>query len=117
MSANVEQVVDDGGEARKVAQVDFIGGKPCGGADGVIVDALDVRELNVPIGLSFVADHDEQYGHSVVDTLDTAVGSEVVGARGVCIDAEELVGERGRFRPNWRPCSERVVTGHPQRGM
>ena len=42
---NVWGVVDGEGKARKAAQVCFVGGKPGGGADGVVIGALDAREL------------------------------------------------------------------------
>ena len=45
MSANVWGVEGGEGKARKAAHVYFVGGKPCGGANGVVIGALDVREL------------------------------------------------------------------------
>ena len=42
MSANVWGVEDGEGKARKAY---FVGGKPGGGADGVVIGALDAREL------------------------------------------------------------------------
>lgn len=59
MSGNVGRVEDGEGEARKAAHVYFIGGQPSGGTAGVVVGALDARELYFPIGLLFVADHGE----------------------------------------------------------
>ena len=45
MSTNVWGVEDGEGKATKVAHVYFFGGKPGGGVDGVVIRALDVREL------------------------------------------------------------------------
>ena len=45
MSANVWGVEDRMGKARKAAHVYFVGGKPGGVADGVVIGALDVQEL------------------------------------------------------------------------
>ena len=71
----------------------LVRGKSGGCADGVVVRALDVWRLNIPVSLLFVADHGEHKGHGVVDTLDTAVGTRVVG-----IDAEAVVEGEGKFR-------------------
>lgn len=59
-STNVRRVENGEGEARKAVHVYFIGVQLSGGADGVGMRALDVRELCVPIGLLFVADYGEQ---------------------------------------------------------
>ena len=45
MSTNVWGVEHGEGKARKAVHVHFVGGKPGGGADGVVMGALDVREL------------------------------------------------------------------------
>ena len=45
MSTNVWGAEDGEGKARMAANVYVVGGKPVGGADGVVVGALDVREL------------------------------------------------------------------------
>ena len=45
MSTNVWGVEDGERKARKAAHVYFVGGKPGGGADGVVIGALDVRGL------------------------------------------------------------------------
>ena len=34
-----------------------IGGQPGGGADGIVVSKLHVRQMDAPVVLSFVADH------------------------------------------------------------
>ena len=73
-------------------------GKSGGCADGVVVRALDVWELNIPVGSSFVADHGEHEGHGVVAALDTAVGAWMVGLGGNHIDTEAVVEDEGKFR-------------------
>ena len=60
---------------------------PGGCADGVVVRALGVWELNIPVRLLFVAYDDEHEDYGVVDALHTAVGARVVGACGNLIDA------------------------------
>ena len=45
MAARVSGIEHGEGKARKAAHVCFVGGKPGGGADGVVIGALDVREL------------------------------------------------------------------------
>ena len=95
----------------------LVGGKSGGCADGVVVRALDVWELNIPASLLFIADHGEHKGHGVVGTLNTAVGERVVGTGGNLIDAEAVVEGEGKFGENWSPLSESRVTEHPQRGI
>ena len=63
MPTNVVEVEDGEGEARETAHVDFIGSEPSGSADGVVIGALDVRKVDVPIGLLFAAHHGEQKSH------------------------------------------------------
>ena len=45
MSTNVWGAEDGEGKARMAANVYVVGGKPVGGADGVVVGALDGPEL------------------------------------------------------------------------
>ena len=78
--ANVGEIEDGEGEARKGTDVYFVGGKPCSGVDGVVVCALHVWQLLVPLGLLFVDHHGDHQGHYVIDALDTTVG-EGVGRR------------------------------------
>ena len=59
VSTNVRKIEDGEGGARKTAHVDFIGSEPSDGADGVVIGALDVRKVDVPIGLLFAAHHGE----------------------------------------------------------
>ena len=70
---------------------------PGGCGDGVVVRALGVWELNIPVRLLFVDDHDEHEGYGVVDALDTAVGARVVGAGGNLIYAEAVVEGEGKL--------------------
>ena len=77
VSADVEGVKDGKGEARETIHVHFLGSKSGGCADGVVVCALNVRDLNITVILLFVADHGEHKGHGVVDALDTAAGARV----------------------------------------
>ena len=58
----------------------LIRGQPCGGADGIVVSKFHVRQVDVPVVLSFVDDHRQHLSHGVVDALDTIVAVGV-GAR------------------------------------
>ena len=97
MSADVGEVKDGKGEEGEAAHVHLVGGKSGGCADGVVVRALDVWELNIPISFLFVANHGEHKGHGVADTLDIAVGARVLGTGGNLIDAEAVVEGEGKF--------------------
>ena len=57
---NVGEIEDKEGEARETAHVDFIGSEPSGGVDGVVRGVLDVRKVDVPIGLVFATHHGER---------------------------------------------------------
>ena len=57
---NVGEIEDKEGEARETAHVDFIGSEPSGGVDGVVIGVLDVRKVDVPIGLVFATHHGER---------------------------------------------------------
>ena len=45
VSTNVGEVEDSEGGASETVHVDFVGREPSAGADGVVIGALDVREL------------------------------------------------------------------------
>ena len=53
--------------------------------------------MNIPVSSLFVADHGEHKGHSVIGTLDAAVGARLVGAGGNLINAEAVVEGEGKF--------------------
>lgn len=55
MFANVREVKDGERKARNADNMYFVGGRPGGGAGGVVTGALDTRELSVPLRLWFVA--------------------------------------------------------------
>ena len=98
-SADVGEVEGGKGEAWETTHV-HVGGKSGGRADGVVVCALDVWELNISVCLLFFTEHGEHVDHGVVDVddaLDTAVRKRVVGAGGNFIDAEAVVDGEGKF--------------------
>ena len=96
--ANVGEIEDGEGEARKAADVYFVRGDPCSGVDGVVVCALHVWELHVPVVLQFVDHHGKHQGHRIIEALDAAVSSGMVGAGGDLVNAEALVEGAGKFR-------------------
>ena len=52
-------------------------------ADGIVVSNFHVRQVGVPVVLSFVDDHREHLSHGVSDALDATVAVRMVG---VCRD-------------------------------
>ena len=57
MGTTVRSIKGGEGKARKASDVDFIGGKARGGANGVLIGIFDVRKMDVPVVLVFVTDH------------------------------------------------------------
>ena len=53
----VRSIKDGEGEAREASDVDFIGGKARGGANGVVIGVFDVGKMDIPVVLVFVTDH------------------------------------------------------------
>ena len=53
----LRSIRDGEGEAREASDVDFIGGKARGGANGVVIGVFDVGKMDVPVVLVFVTDH------------------------------------------------------------
>ena len=57
MATTVRSFEDGEGEARETSDVNFIGGKAHGGANGVVIGLFDVGKMGVPVVLVFVTDH------------------------------------------------------------
>ena len=57
MGTTVRSFEDGEGKAREASDVDFIGGKARGGANGVVIGVLDVGKVDIPVVLVFVTDH------------------------------------------------------------
>ena len=57
VGTTVRSIKDGEGEAREASDVDFIGGKALGGANGVVIGVFDVGKMNVPVVLVLVTDH------------------------------------------------------------
>ena len=57
VGTTVRSIKDAEGEAREASDVDFIGGKARGGANGVVIGVFDVGKRDVPVVLVFVTDH------------------------------------------------------------
>ena len=86
-------VFEDGeGEGREAVLTQLIRGQPRGNADGIVVSEFHVRQVDVPVVLSFVDDHRQHLSHGVVDALNATVTVGVVGARRDFSHAEELAG-------------------------
>ena len=71
--------------------MDFVGRKPGGGVDGIVVGRRNVWQQHVPIGSLFVSDHGEHLGQDMVDALDAAVGAGVVSAGVDLVDPKAVV--------------------------
>ena len=57
MDTTVRPFKDGEGKAREAFDVDFIGGKARGGANGVVIGVLDMGKMGVPVVLVFVTGH------------------------------------------------------------
>ena len=57
MGATVRSIKDGEGKARGASDVDFIGGKARGGANGVVISVFNVMKMDVPVVLVLVTDH------------------------------------------------------------
>ena len=57
MVTTVRSFEDGEGKARETSDVNFIGGKARGGANGVVIGVFDVGKVDVPVVLVFVTDH------------------------------------------------------------
>ena len=60
-------------------------------ADRVVVSKLDVRELQIPVVSSFVDDHSQHLGDSVVHLLNASVVVRMLGACGKLAHSRQLV--------------------------
>ena len=57
MDTTVRSIKDGEGKAREASDLDFIGDKARGGADGVVIGVFHVGKMDVPVVLVFVTDH------------------------------------------------------------
>ena len=57
MDTTVRSFKNGEGKAREASDVDFIGGKARGGANGVGIGVFDVGKIGVPVVLVFVTDN------------------------------------------------------------
>ena len=57
MNTTVWSFKNGEGKAREASDVDFIGGKAPGGANGVVIGVFDVGKIDVPVVLVFVTDN------------------------------------------------------------
>ena len=79
------------GETWKSTHVNFVGRQTRRRADQIVVCKLDVRELQIPVVLSFVDDRGQHLGHSVVHTLNASVAVWMIGAFGNLAHSQQLV--------------------------
>ena len=72
--------------------------------------------MGIPIILPLGDDHSEHLSHGMINALDAAVAVRMIGTRRNFARAEEFVNSVRQLEHNWRPLSERRLTGHPQSG-
>ena len=60
-------------ETRKSTHVNLVGRQTRRRANRIVVCQLDVREMQVPVVLSFIDDHSQHLNHSVVHPLNASV--------------------------------------------
>ena len=78
-------------EAREPARVNLVGGQASGGIDLIVVGELHVRQLRIPIVLTFVDDHSQHLGRCVVNALHTTAAAWMVGAGGDFCRTKKLI--------------------------
>ena len=61
---------------------------------------VPIGSLHVRIGSLFAGPHGNNLGHRMIDVLDTAVGTGMVGAGGHLVHAEALVDGAGDLGAN-----------------
>ena len=81
MASGVAVFEDGEREAGKAVHMHLIWDQPGGGAGGIVVSKFHVRQVDVPVVLSFVDDHHKHLSHGVVDALNATVAVAVVGTR------------------------------------
>ena len=69
-------------ETWKSTHVNLVGGQTRRSADRIVVCELDATQLHIPVVLSFIDDHSQHLGHSVVHPLYASVTVWMIGACG-----------------------------------
>ena len=78
-------------ETWKSTHVILVGGQTHRRADRIVLCEFDVRELQVPVVLSFIDHHSQHLGHSVLHMLNAAVTVWIIGACGKLAHSQKLV--------------------------
>ena len=78
-------------EAWQQPHTDLVQSRTCGGADGIVVRKLDMRDLFIPVVSELVADHCLHLGHRVVYTFHPIVAVWVIGVGGDFSSPEKLI--------------------------
>lgn len=60
-------------ETWKPNGVYLVGGQTRSCADQLVISEVDLRELNISVGLAFIGDRSQQLGHSVGHALNACV--------------------------------------------
>ena len=105
--------------------MDFIRGEARGRADRVVVRVFNMRKVDVPVGLMFIANNGNHLCHCVVNAFNATVTARVVGAGYKFSNAEKLVYGSGQLgaelrsvigQESGRTSPERNVTVHQDIG-
>ena len=79
------------GETWEFAHVDLAGRQTRRRADEIAVSEFGVRQRQLPIVLSFIDDHSQHLGHSVVHPLNAPVTVAMIGACSKLAHAQQLI--------------------------
>ena len=79
------------GETGKSTHVNLVGYQTRRRADRIVVFELDVRELQIPVVLSFIDDHSQHMDHRMVHPLNASVTVWMIGACGKLAHSQQLV--------------------------
>ena len=71
--------------------VKFVGRQTRCHADRIVVCELNVRELQILVALTFIDDHSQHLGHSVVNPLSASVTIWMIRACGKLAHSQQLV--------------------------
>ena len=78
-------------ETWKSTHVTLVGSQTRRRADRIVACELDVRELQDPVVLSFIDDHSQHLGHSMVYPLNASVVVWMIGACGKLAHSQHLL--------------------------
>ena len=91
MAGDPRAVENSEREVRAPAHVNLVGGQASGGTYRVVGGKPHVRQLRIPIILSFVDSRNQHLGHCEVNALHTTVATWTLGADGDFSSTKKLI--------------------------